>query len=478
MKCLTALFLYGTLNICYCNVAPEVFLSGRKPTLSTFPRFHQSQLNVKRSSWEMISRGGDVVESPSDTVMNFNLILNIMLDAMKSLKVYMKGPKSDTLFLLSTCAFITPLCKNIGVSPILGFLGTGILFGPNGKSIIKDIHTTEILGDLGVVLFLFEMGIELSRKELMSMRKDVFGVGLGQFSLTAFAIALISKYMGLSLDAMIVLGGGLALSSSAFVLQLLKEKKQLKTRFGKSSFGILLLQDLMVVPLLVLIPILAGTGDSLIVALISSFSKTLIALTLIFSAGQFLLSPILHFVVNCMSQEAMITVILLIVLSFSFLTEGLGLSNTLGAFLAGVLLSENKYKHEIETQISPFRGILVNLFFLTVGFEIDIFLIASKFVTISSLVFGIIILKTVIATVVCMSFGLPISISQQVGLVLSQGGEFAFVSFRLARSFGILNNEQTKLLLTTVSITMALTPVLKALGERLAIKFDEKIKTK
>jgi CPA2 family monovalent cation:H+ antiporter-2 len=328
------------------------------------------------------------------------------------------------------------------------------------------------MADIGIVFFLFEMGIHLDFKTLMSMRKDVFGLGGSQFLVTAIAVAIIASLCGLSSAAQIVLGGGLALSSSAFVLQLLKDKGEMNTQFGKSSFGVLLLQDLAVVPLLVVTPILAGGGGGLGKALGSAGVKAAIALSTIAVIGKFLLKPFFDTVSKAKSQEAFVGAILATVLGMSFLTEGLGLSNTLGAFLAGVLLSETDYRHDIEQEIAPFRGILVGLFFFSVGFEIDLDLIASKPGLVASIVLGIASLKTVIAAAVASIFGLSKGTASRVGLILSQGGEFAFVAFRLARSYGILSDEMTKLMLTCVSLTMGLTPFLDDFGAKIAKSID------
>lgn len=329
-----------------------------------------------------------------------------------------------------------------------------------------------VMADIGIVFFLFEMGIHLDFKTLMSMRRDVFGLGGSQFLVTAIVVAVIAGLCGLSTAAQVVLGGGLALSSSAFVLQLLKDKDEMGTQFGKSSFGVLLLQDLAVVPLLVVTPILAGGGGGLGKALGSAGIKAAIALSTIAVVGKFLLKPFFDTVAKAKSQEAFVGAILATVLGMSFLTEGLGLSNTLGAFLAGVLLSETPYRHDIEVEIAPFRGILVGLFFFSVGFEIDLNLIASKPGLIASIVLGIASMKTVIAAAVARSFGLSKGTASRVGLILSQGGEFAFVAFRLARSCGILSDDMTKLMLTCVSLTMGLTPFLDDFGTKMAKSLD------
>ena len=412
--------------------------------------------------------------SDKDAAAALMTVLSIVTTALANLKDFIKGPKGDTLLLLATTALNTPICKKFGASPILGFLALGILFGPNGKGLVQDIHTTELLADLGVVFFLFEMGIHLNFDTLMSMRKDVFGLGGSQFTITALVVAGVAKYFGLSTAAMVVLGGGLALSSSAFVLQLLKDKEELGSKFGKSSFGVLLLQDLAVVPLLVVTPILAGGGEGLGKALATAGIQAGMALTAIAVIGKFLMNPVFDFVAGCNSQEAFVGLILATVLGMSFLTEGLGLSNTLGAFLAGVLLSDTKHCHDIEKEISPFRGILVGLFFFSVGFEIDLNLIMSKPGLVASIVAAIVGGKALIAGLVCLLFGLDLSIAQRAGLILSQGGEFAFVAFRLARSLGILSAEQTKLMLTCVSLTMAVTPFMEEMGAKIAGNLDEK----
>jgi len=233
-----------------------------------------------------------------------------------------------------------------------------------------------------------------------------------------------------------------------------------------------LLQDLAVVPLMTITPILAGNGQGLGKALGSASIQTLIALATIGFFGKFLLNPFFEFVSNSQSQEAFVGAILSVVMGMSFLTEGLGLSNTLGAFLAGILLSDTKFKPQVETEIAPFRGILVGLFFFTVGFEIDLNLIMSNMGLVSSVVLGIIFVKAFITTALCRLFGLEISTAQRTGLILSQGGEFAIVAFRLARSLGILDESTTKLLLTSISLTMAATPFLEELGEVVAKKLE------
>jgi monovalent cation:H+ antiporter-2, CPA2 family len=411
------------------------------------------------------------------------------------------GSKADALILLAVTAFTTPLCERIlKISPILGYLLLGLWLGPNGMGVISDIHAIEHIAECGIVLFLFEMGLHLDLETLWEIRSDVFGVGFTQFAATALVIGLFCHMIfHLSKPASLVIGWSLALSSSAFVLQLLKDKKETKTAYGKSAFGILLLQDLMVVPLLVMTPLLAtassGSASSstsvktAITKAVMSMAVSVVTIVGVF--GQFLLLPLLQAVAATNSTVAFTSLVLAAVFGSSFLTEGLGLSNTLGAFLMGMVVAEktkskstNKststsvqkssspssqdkhvdYKHEIEHSVGTIQGILVAFFFFTVGFEIDVHLIVSKPRQIMSLVVSILMVKISLAMFACRPFGIPWSIAQRIGLVLSQGGEFAFVAFKTARMAGILTKDTTRLLSTAVALTMACTPVLEELG--------------
>ncbi|KAL9185378.1 hypothetical protein ACHAXT_003155 [Thalassiosira profunda] len=417
-----------------------------------------------------VPRGGAVAEAVPSASSS-----NIVANLLSGLSDYIKGTKSDTLSLLATTALVAPICKNLGLSNILGFLAAGMALGPNGikGGLIDDVHRTEMLADLGIVFFLFEMGLHINFDTLMSMKNDVFGLGLSQVVLTAASVAGIASLCGLSSAAMIVLGGGVALSSSAFVLQLLKDKQQLETRHGKSSLGVLIMQDLAVVPLLVVTPLLAGGGGNLGKAFASAGVAFLMALSALGVCAKFIFDPLFDAVVSAQNQEAFVGLILGTVLGMSFLTEGLGLSNTLGSFVSGMILAASKHKEKIEAEISPFRGVLVGLFFFSVGFEIDLGLITSKFGLVAGLVLGIMALKATIITGLCRAFGLTLAESQRAGFLLSEVSEFAFVAFRMARSHGILDEDTTKLLLTVVSLTMALTPFAEELGARIATKLDK-----
>ncbi|CAM9821813.1 unnamed protein product [Chrysoparadoxa australica] len=416
------------------------------------------------------------VEKPPPTDSPFlNSVIATYEDIAHGFDYHVKGAKRDTLIVLLATALIIPIAKQQGISPILGFLVAGLLLGPNGLSVVSDVKATEVLGELGIEFFLFEMGLELSLARLVAMKKDVFGLGMAQFGLTAAGVALMAKLVGQPANVMIVVGGGIALSSSAFVLQLLKDRDDMGTRYGKACFGILLFQDLAVVPLLVAIPLLAGTGGSALVAIGNAAFKAALALGIIAFIGRHVLNRLFRLVAMAKSQEAFIAVILLTVLAMSSLTEGLGLSNTLGAFLAGVLLSETKYSYQVEVDIAPFRALLLGLFFMTVGFEIDVGLVLTQAPLVGSMVLGLLAFKAAIITTIALAYGLSLANAQQSGLLLSQSGEFAFVAFGMANSLGILAPEMTKLLMTTVAISMATTPALSSLSAWVADQIEEKM---
>lgn len=385
-----------------------------------------------------------------------------------SLMASLRGAKQDTLIMLIATSAVIPIFKRMNVSPILGFLAMGTLIGHAGIGWVYDEHTIHMLGDLGIVFFLFEMGLELSIARLKSMKKDVFGLGTSQFALTAAVGTGIAAACGLPTAAAVTIGGSIALSSSAFVLQLLKDKDAMGSRHGRASFGILLLQDLAVVPLLVVVELLAKGGAGLGKALAVAGVKAFLAVMSMGYVGRKLLDPIFYFVAKSRSQEAFLSIILATVLLMSFVTQGIGLSNTLGAFLAGLLLAETKYKYQVEADIAPFRGLLLGFFFITVGFNIDAALIVAEAPRIASIFVAMIAGKAAIITTLCLAFGMSFANAQRSGLLLSQGGEFSFVALGIADRSGLIDSNLCKVLMTTVALSMAATPALAELGGYIA----------
>jgi CPA2 family monovalent cation:H+ antiporter-2 len=396
-------------------------------------------------------------------------------ESLDEIRSHISAAERDTIYLLAATALVTPAMNLVGLSPVLGFLFAGMLLGPSGLSFISDVETTTKLAELGVVFFLFEMGLELELERLKSVGRDAFSLGTAQFLLTGALLGAIAYFgAGMAASTSLVLGGGLALSSSAFVIQLLTEKGELASRFGRATFGILLFQDLAVVPLLVLTPLLGGSGAQLGAALRLAAVKSVAALSCIFFVGRVLLQRVYKVVASARDQTSFLAITLVTVLSMAGFTAAVGLSDTLGAFLAGVLLAETKYRYQIEADIAPFRGLLLGLFFITTGFSIDVGLAIAKWPLILGMAVGIHTVKTLMTALVCLAGRLKLSVAIRSGLLLSQGGEFAFVIFALAEQHGLLLPPQVKLLLTTVVLTMFLTPFLNDLGARIAASFERR----
>ncbi|KAH9612722.1 hypothetical protein KSS87_019942 [Heliosperma pusillum] len=370
----------------------------------------------------------------------------------------------DTLTFLAVTVLIVPAFRALKTSTILGFFFAGVVLNQFG--LIRNLTDVKILSEWGILFLLFEMGLELSLARLKALAKFAFGIGLPQVNIR-------------SVDEAIVIGAALSLSSSAFVLQLLAEKGELPTRFGSATLGILLLQDIAVVPLLVILPVLETQNlaeGSLWPTLISESLKALLGLGVLSLGGKFLLKRIFEVVAETRSSEAFVALCLLTVAGTSLLTQQLGFSDTLGAFLGGAILAETNFRTQIEADIRPFRGLLLGLFFVTTGTSIDMQILLREWPNILALLGGLIAIKTMIIAVLGPRVGLTLKESIRIGFLLSQGGEFAFVVFSLANRLGVLPLELNKLLIIVVVLSMALTPLLNELGRKaadvIAGKFD------
>ncbi|KAL7236151.1 hypothetical protein ACSBR1_019422 [Camellia fascicularis] len=409
----------------------------------------------------------------------------------------------DTLTLLAVTVVVVPAFKTIKASPILGFFFAGVVLNQFG--LIRNLTDVKVLSEWGILFLLFEMGLELSLARLKALAKFAFGMGLTQVVLstlafTAFELppngAIGTRILEFlfhsrpdlvnirSVDEAIVIGAALSLSSSAFVLQLLAEKGELPTRFGSATLGILLLQDIAVVPLLVILPVLESQNlveESIWPMLAKESLKALGGLGLLSLGGKYLLRRVFEVVAEARSSEAFVALCLLTVAGTSLLTQKLGFSDTLGAFLAGALLAETNFRTQIEADIRPFRGLLLGLFFVTTGTSIDMQLLFREWPNVISLLAGLIVIKTLIITAIGPRVGLTLQESVRIGLLLSQGGEFGFVVFSLANRLGVLPLELNKLLIIVVVLSMALTPLLNEVGRRAADfigeKFGEEDKT-
>jgi CPA2 family monovalent cation:H+ antiporter-2 len=375
---------------------------------------------------------------------------------------------AELLVFLLAPVVVVPLFRVLRCSPLLGYLVAGILIGPHALALIRESELTDALAELGVAFLLFAIGLELSLERLRVMRRLVFGLGGLQVRVTGVAIGSVARWTGSELAGAIVIGGALALSSTAFVLQLLVERAEQVSRFGRTAFAILLFQDLAVVPLLALVPMLALDTASLATALGLSALKATVALVSIVIIGRLLLRPAFRIVAATRSRELFVSATLLVVLGTGWVATQAGLSLALGAFLAGLLLSETEYRHQVEADIGPFRGLLLGLFFITVGLAMDLHTIVDHWGAILGLLACLVLGKSAIVLGLCLAFRHSLADAIRIALILAQGGEFAFVLFDAALGHGLLGVEIGQILLATVAASMIVTPLLAEFGRILA----------
>jgi glutathione-regulated potassium-efflux system protein KefB len=365
----------------------------------------------------------------------------------------------EALILLAVVVVAVPLFKRLGLGSVLGYLVAGVLIGPHALGRITDVDKLKRVADLGVVLLLFLIGLELQPQRLWELRKRVFGVGGLQVAFSGALLALAALAIGLQWQAALVAGLGLSLSSTAFALQLLTERNQLTTAKGQTAFGILLFQDLAVIPLLAVLPLLGPSGAKVDTSW-APLVKAAGMLVVIVLAGRFLLRPAFRLVASARSQEVFTASALLIALGTALLVSAVGLSPALGAFMAGVLLADSEYRHELEADIEPFRGLLMGLFFISVGMSVALELLVQQPWRVVGLVLGMTALKVVSIAVIgrrVMGGWIP---AWKLGVLISQGGEFAFVLFGLAVTDEIFPQSLGNVLVLVVALSMGLTPVL------------------
>ncbi len=372
--------------------------------------------------------------------------------------------------LLLAAVLFVPLFKRAGLGTVLGYLAVGMLIGPSGIKLVRDPDNLMHTAELGVILLLFVIGLELKPSRLWALRRSVFGLGALQLFGVAAALSGACRYFGLSWAAAVVVGIILALSSTAFVLPTLAERRELSTRHGREAFAILLFQDLSVIPLLALIP-LFGTGKS---TALTHPGVGLGLLVVVAVVGRPLLDALFRHVARVNSREMFTAAALVTVLGLALLMQAGGLSMSLGAFVAGVLLADSEFRHELEASIAPFQGLLLGLFFMAVGMATNLTLLVKQPLQIIGLTAGLIAVKFVVLYVLRRLVGGPAQEARQLSLALAQGGEFAFVLFDAAQSFRVLGEVQADRLTLVVALSMAVSPLLLMLGDRLTRLAQEK----
>lgn len=381
-------------------------------------------------------------------------------------------PIPQMLILLAAAVIVVALFKRLQLSPVLGYLVAGATIGPYGFGLIHDVQETATIAELGVVFLLFVIGTELSFKRMRNMRLQVFGVGGAQIILSAGLIGWVALLLGLSVEMAILIGCGLALSSTALVLQVIQENREQSTQMGRLSLSVLLMQDLAVVPLLVLVPLLARDDGSISDALLRAGGNAVVAFAVVFVVGRLFLRPLFRSVAGLEHPELFSAFTLLVVLGISWAFHAAGLSMALGAFVAGLLVAETEFKHQVEADILPYKGLLLGLFFMVVGMSVDFALIAKEFSTVFGLVAALMAAKSMIILVLCRLNRFQLGTAIHTGLLLSQGGEFAFIVFGMAGSqdIALISPQQSQLLMVIVATSMALTPLAYVLGRFFAKK--------
>ena len=364
--------------------------------------------------------------------------------------------------LLLAAVIAVPLAKRWQLGAVLGYLGFGALIGPSGIALIGNTEQISQLSELGVVLMLFVIGLELSPQRLWVMRRTVFGIGSLQLVVTGLAIGGIAYALGLDWKGAVIVGLGLALSSTAIDLQILSERKELASPHGRLGFAILLFQDVAAIPILALIPALAmahpatNPGAGALAAL-----RVILTIAVVVVGGRYLLRPMFRAAARAGTPEVFTATALLVVIGTAWVMDLVGISMSLGAFLAGVLLADSEYRHEIEAQIEPFKGLLLGLFFVSVGMSLDVERIMREPELVGTLLAALLVLKGIILYAISRLASRE-DHTQSIALaaILAQGGEFAFVVFTLASSNGLLDPAQRDLLMLVITLSMAATPLL------------------
>lgn len=371
---------------------------------------------------------------------------------------------------LGAAAIAVPLFNRLKLGSIIGYLAAGVVVGPNGFNLLRQEEGVFHVAEFGVVLFLFVIGLELSFSRLWALRRNIFGLGAAQMAVTGAVIAcLFVAARVMPAPAAAIAGFSLAFSSTALAMQLMKDRGEMGTTWGLKAFGVLLFQDLAVIPLLAAIPIVAGEAANIegASAWIGA-GKAVAVIAIIIAVARLLLNPLLRLVASSGSREAFAATALFLVAATSLAVSWAGLSMALGAFLAGAMLAESAYRHQIETDIEPFRGLLLGLFFISIGMRLDLNTIIAYWPLVLGGALGLVLIKAGLIYGLARLFGGAHGDALRAGAIASQGGEFAFVVFTLGVSSALFTNAQAALLSAVVTLSMAATPVMMLLVDRFA----------
>jgi monovalent cation:proton antiporter-2 (CPA2) family protein len=362
-----------------------------------------------------------------------------------------------------------PVFRLLGLSAVLGYLAAGVVIGPSGLRLVGDPETIATVAELGVVLLLFIIGLELKLSHLWEMKRDIFGLGFAQLTVTALCLGAAAYAIGFSPKASFVTGVAVALSATAIALQMLGERNDLPTPYGQRSFAILLFQDLSVVPLLALLPLLASGAaaeHSSLADRLLAVGETLLAIAAVVLIGRYGLNPFFRILARSGAREVMTASALLVVLGAALLMQEVGLSMAMGAFLAGLLLAESNFRHQLEADIEPFRGMLLGLFFMSVGMSIDLALVREQWLLLAIAAPAVIIGKSLLIAVLSKLFGASWREGLRSGTILCTAGEFAFVLLPVATGLGLMSPAEAQPVTALAAITMLLGPLLSTFLEK------------
>src|SRR4051794_27499259 len=364
------------------------------------------------------------------------------------------------LILLAAAVFVVVLCRVAHLPPIVGYLLVGVAVGPHGLRWVEDTPQTHYLAEFGIVFLMFSIGLEFSLPHLTAMRRAVFGLGVSQVVVTTALPTLAAPLLGWSWQAGLALGCTLAMSSTAIVSKMLAERMELGTPHGRDVMGILLFQDLAVVAFLILIPALAQPGAELADSLMVAALKATVALLVILVFGQRPMRAWFHLVARLRSSELFILNVLLVTLGLAALTELAGLSFALGAFLAGMLISETEFRYEVEEDIKPFRDVLLGLFFITIGMALDLRVVLQQLPWVLVLLVVPVVAKLLVVVALSRAFRAPLAVALRTGFYLAQAGEFALVLLTLAHGNGLVPPALVQPILAAMILSMLGAPLL------------------
>jgi monovalent cation:proton antiporter-2 (CPA2) family protein len=373
------------------------------------------------------------------------------------------------IFLL-TAVLIVPIFQRLKLGAVLGYLAAGMIIGPWGLGVIGDVESTLKFSEFGVVLLLFLIGLELEPRRLWTLRNSVFGLGGAQVAATGLVIGGLALTAGFSWQAALIIGLGSAMSSTALVLTSLAERGQLLTRYGRDSFAILLFQDLAVIPLLALLPLLSALPANGANQWLGA-AKGIAVIAVFIAGSRLVIRPALKFIALNRSREVFTAAALLLVIGTALIMEHIGLSMSLGAFLAGVLLADSEFRHELEADIEPFKGLLLGLFFMAVGMNANLTLVWETPLILFGLALAMMLIKFAVMYAISRAIGTPNSSAQRLAVALAQGGEFAFVLFAAATGLGVFDLATSQLLIMAVTVSLLLAPLLIVAHERLITRW-------